>query len=142
MKALHRRGRAIAALAVLAIVAAAVGLVTTGGSARAGSKGDQLLPSSNVILQRAKQVNLSNQTVRLPLHRGTFHGKTVWYVITEASDFGLAHDLNVTYAPKLANLAINCEKCVQDVTESVTGLFSNLSSRVLSFVLDRRDAAE
>ncbi len=107
------------AFAVLAVAATAIGLAITGGSARAGSDGDQLLATSNVILQSAKQVDLSNQTVRLPLHRGTFHGKTVWYVITEASDFGLAHDLNVNYAPKLANLAINCEKCVQQVSESV-----------------------
>ncbi len=113
-----KRGRAVIAVAVLIIAAVIVGLTTTGGSARAG--GDELLPTSNVILQSAKQVNLSNQTVRLPLHRGTFHGKTVWYVITEASDFGLAHDLNVNYAPKLANLAINCGRCVQQVTETVS----------------------
>ncbi len=119
MKVFQGRGRAVVAAVVIAAAAVAVGLATN-GSARAGSNGDELLPTSNVILQSAKQVDLSNQTVRLPLHRGTFHGKTVWYLITEASDFGLAHDLNVNYAPKLANLAINCEKCVQQVTESVT----------------------
>ncbi len=119
MKFFQRRGGVIAVVAVLAIAAVAVGLATTIGGAHAGSTGDQLLPSNKVILQSAKEVNLSKQTVRLPLHRGTFHGKTVWYVITESSDFGLAHDLNINFAPKLANLAIGCAKCVQQVTESV-----------------------
>ncbi len=61
-------------------------------------------------------MSLSDNTVRLPLHKGQVHGQTVWYVITEASDFGLAHDLNVNFAPKLANIGIRCGACVQTVT--------------------------
>ena len=119
MKNMSRRSRMVLFAAALTVGAIVVGLATTIGPARAGAKGDELLSSSKVILQSAKEVNLSKQTVRLPLHRGTFHGKTVWYVITESSDFGLAHDLNVNFAPKLANLAIGCAKCVQEVTETV-----------------------
>src|SRR6266446_5451283 len=43
--------------------------------------------------ESAIQVNLSNETVRLPLYPGTAIGKTVWYVLLDASDAGLAHDL-------------------------------------------------
>jgi len=39
--------------------------------------------------ESAIQVNLSNETVRLPLYPGTAIGKTVWYVLLDASDAGL-----------------------------------------------------
>ncbi|MCW3036848.1 MAG: hypothetical protein JWM17_2160, partial [Actinobacteria bacterium] len=58
----------------------------------------------------------SKETVRLPLYRGRANGQVVWYVLLDASDAGLAHDLGVNYAPKLANLAIGCPECVQTVT--------------------------
>ena len=65
-----------------------------------------LLPRTHLTQESALQVNLSNETVRLPLYPGTANGKRVWYVLLDASDAGLAHDLGVNYAPKLANLAI------------------------------------
>ncbi|MBA3398880.1 MAG: hypothetical protein H0U01_02860, partial [Acidimicrobiia bacterium] len=40
----------------------------------------------------------------------------VWFIITEASDFGIAHDLNVNFAPKLVNMSIGCPQCVQQTT--------------------------
>ncbi|GAC1638450.1 MAG: hypothetical protein NVS4B2_27530 [Chloroflexota bacterium] len=76
----------------------------------------ELLDSSKILLKSAQQVNLQQDFVRLPLHRGVFKGTPYWFIITEASDFGLAHDLNVNYAPKLANMAIGCSACVQQVT--------------------------
>ena len=54
--------------------------------------------------------------MRLPLYPGTANGKTVWYVLLDASDAGLAHDLGVNYAPKLANIAISDPAAVQTVT--------------------------
>ncbi len=78
--------------------------------------GDALLDKGKIILQSALGVDLTHNSVALPLHKGTSHGKTVWFVITEASDFGLAHDLNVNFSPKLANMSIGCPRCVQDVT--------------------------
>jgi hypothetical protein len=41
----------------------------------------------------------------------------VWYVLLDASDPGLAHDLGVNYAPKLANIAISDPAAVQTVTQ-------------------------
>jgi len=50
----------------------------------------------------------------------------VWYLITDASDYGIAHDLNALYAPKLVNMAINCPECVQTATlGKPTGKFNN-----------------
>ncbi len=62
----------------------------------------------------------------IPIHKGIANGKTVWYLITDASDFGIAHDLGALYAPKLANMSINCPECVQTVTlGKPTGKFNN-----------------
>jgi hypothetical protein len=79
-----------------------------------------LLPESHLTLESAIQVNLSNETVRLPIYpgiayAGTPHQEKVWYILEDASDAGAAHDLGVNYAPKLANIGISCPACVQTV---------------------------
>jgi hypothetical protein len=75
-----------------------------------------LLPRDHLTTESALRVNLSNETVRLPLYPGKAgDGTRVWYVLLDASDAGLAHDLGVNYAPKLANLANGCADCVQTV---------------------------
>ncbi len=75
-----------------------------------------LLPRNHLTEESAIQVDLSKQTVRLPLYPGDVHGKRVWYVLLDSSDAGAAHDLGVNYAPKLANIGIGCPACVQTVT--------------------------
>jgi hypothetical protein len=80
-----------------------------------------LLPTNQLTEESAIQVNLSNESVRLPLYpgiayKGTRHEEKVWYILLDASDSGLAHDLGVNYAPKLANIAISDPAAVQHVT--------------------------
>jgi hypothetical protein len=75
-----------------------------------------LLPRDHLTEESAIQVNLSNETVRMPLYKGEAYGKTAWFILLDASDSGLAHDLGVNYAPKLANIGIGCPTCVQTVT--------------------------
>ncbi len=94
------------------------------GSATGLGQLSGLLPRDHLTLESAIQVNLSNETVRLPLYPGDApvpgnpsQTERVWYVLLDASDAGLAHDLGVNYAPKLANIAIGCSACVQTVTE-------------------------
>jgi hypothetical protein len=89
-------------------------------SAPAGGLGQPsgLLPRNKLTLESAIQVNLSNETVRLPLYPGEAGGKQVWYVLLDASDSGAAHDLGVNYAPKLANIAISDPAAVQTVTHA------------------------
>ena len=96
----------------------------TGGSAEGLGQLSGLLPRDKLTLESAIQVNLSNETVRLPIYPGDApvpghpsQTERVWYIIEDASDQGLAHDLGVNYAPKLANLGIGCPACVQTVTE-------------------------
>ncbi|PZS13553.1 MAG: hypothetical protein DLM57_16515 [Pseudonocardiales bacterium] len=59
-------------------------------SASATGKSSYLLAQKKLILKSAEQVELHNSSVRLPLHRGKAGGKTVWYILTESSDVGLA----------------------------------------------------
>src|SRR5437870_1505024 len=73
-------------------------------------RGDDLTEESAI------QVDLSKETVRLPLYKGKANGETVWYVLLDASDQGIAHDLGVNYAPKLGNIAIGDPEAVRTVT--------------------------
>lgn len=93
-----------------------------------------LLPRDKLTLESAIQVDLSNESLRLPLYPGRANGETVWFVLLDASDAGLAHDLGVNYAPKLANLAIGCPECVQTVTlDSPTPQENRFGPAVVNF---------
>lgn len=74
-----------------------------------------ILPAGKQVLESALQVDLTHETVRLPLYPGTSHGQRVWYVLLDASDQGAANDLGVNYAPKLANVGIGNPAAVQTV---------------------------
>ena len=122
MKILSRRWwvSAVAALAVAvsAVLATAAFTGADAAPSKTGGLGQTtgLLPRDHLTVESAIQLNLSKETVRLPLYPGTAHGKKVWYVLLDASDAGLAHDLGVNYAPKLADIAISDPAAVQTVT--------------------------
>jgi hypothetical protein len=122
MKVLSKRW--LLGVTTLAIVAAAAAM---GSQALAGQKASPasakglgqlsgLLPRDHLTEESAIQVDLSKETVRLPLYKGKANGETVWYVLLDASDAGIAHDLGVNFAPKLGNIGIGCPDCVQTVT--------------------------
>jgi hypothetical protein len=100
------------------------GRTDSGGSSSSGlGPLSGVLPRNHLTLESAIQVNLSNETVRLPLYKGIApvpkepsKTETVWFVLLDASDSGLAHDLGVNFAPKLQNIGIGCPACVQTVT--------------------------
>ncbi len=119
-------GAATLAVVVAAVVVGSQAVDGSGGQAVAGAKKASgsaaglgplsgVLPRDHLTLESAIKVDLSKETVRLPLYKGKAGGETVWFALLDASDAGLAHDLGVNYAPKLANLAINCPECVQTV---------------------------
>jgi hypothetical protein len=116
--------RRLLVAAALTVIAAAAAM---GGQALAGSKDGTasakglgplsgLLPRDHLTEESAIQVDLSKESVRLPLYKGRANGGTVWFVLLDASDQGIAHDLGVNYAPKLGNLAIDDPEAVQTVT--------------------------
>jgi len=114
-------GYAGASASSASAASAAARAAQNSGSATGLGQLSGLLPSSHLTEESAIQVNLSNETVRLPLYpgiayKGTPQQEKVWYVLLDASDSGLAHDLGVNYAPKLANIAISDPAAVQNVT--------------------------
>ena len=132
-------------VAVIGVLASGVVAVQLAGSASAAPKHHRMheprdsngrgsatglgqlsgfLPADKLTLGSAIDVNLSNETVRLPIYPGTApvpgdpsKTETVWYILEDASTQGAADDLGVNYAPKLANIGIGCPACVQTVTE-------------------------
>src|ERR1700750_2133654 len=132
MKILKRRWWLAAAAAVLVAVSAVLTTVASGGASAAPSTATAakpgglgqltgLLPRNHLTEESALQVDLSTETVRLPLYPGTAyagtpHAEKGWYLVPGASDAGLAHDLGVNFAPKLANIAISDPAAVQTVT--------------------------
>jgi hypothetical protein len=137
--AMHLRRRVM--VVVVATAAAAITLVGQASAAnhsthgrhhharKAGEAGglgqsSGLLPRNKLTLESAIQVNLNNDTVRLPIYPGDApvpgnptQRQRVWYVLLDASDAGLAKDLGVNYAPKLANIGIGDPAAVQTVTQ-------------------------
>src|ERR1700741_4503631 len=94
------------------------------GSATGLGQLSGLLPRDKLTEESAIQVDLNNDTVRLPIYPGDApipgnpsQRERVWYILLDASDQGLAHDLGVNYAPKLANIGIGDPAAVQTVTE-------------------------
>src|SRR4051812_18770226 len=75
-----------------AAVLAALALPTS-AMAAPGSEGRLFLPSA---------VESPDDTVTLPLHRGTSDGRTVWFVVLDASDGQAAEDWGANRAQKLA----------------------------------------
>jgi len=106
----------VSLLAQQGATAAVVASPAASGTANGLGQMSGLLPRNKLTEESALQVNLSNETVRLPLYPGLAGGKRVWYVLLDASDAGAAHDLGVNYAPKLANIAISDPAAVQTVT--------------------------
>jgi hypothetical protein len=145
MKGLSKRWP-LGAVAIAAIAAAAA----MGTQAFAGSKDGSasakglgpitgLLPRDHLTVESALQVDLSNESVRLPVYKGiaykgTPQQETVWFTLLDASDQGIAHDLGVNYAPKLGNLAISDPAAVQTVTlESPTPDQNKFGPAVVDF---------
>jgi hypothetical protein len=125
---------AIAALAVTACAQARGSSQAPPSAANGLGPPNGLLPRDHLTLENAIQVDLGKETVRLPLYKGTAHGQTVWYVLMDASDAGLAHDLGVNYAPKLADIGIGCPACVQTVTlQSPTPAQNRFGQAVVNF---------
>ncbi len=122
------RARLVPTMAVATAFATFAILGFSGGhrAARQVDASDEFLTDDHLVLKSARDVDVKAGTVVVPIHRGVVGGKTVWYIITDASDYGIARDLNVLYAPKLANMAIDCAACVQTaVLGKPTGAFNN-----------------
>src|SRR5713226_3139909 len=77
---------------LVAVVPGILGHTVKSASANGGGLGQLsgLLPRDHLTEESAIQVDLSKETVRLPLYKGEANGQTVWYVLLDASDQGIA----------------------------------------------------
>jgi len=73
-----------------------------------------------VTLDAAIALDTINQTITLPLYRGTGpRGERVFFILTESSDFGQAVKLGINWSPKLVNaLGTSAVQRVRGVTHS------------------------
>jgi len=94
---LVRRTRAIGAL-VLGMT-----VVTAGAHGASAGSGRRLFVASGV--EHGGDAAMPDGTVTLPVHRGTSHGETVWFVVLDASDQDVARDMGANEPQKLANAA-------------------------------------
>ena len=65
------------------------------------------------------QVDLAREVVRLPLHRGRLSsGETVWFVLTDVSDFDTSRKMGLTWAPSLSKAKDLASTRVAEMDES------------------------
>jgi hypothetical protein len=97
------------------------------------------LDKDQQTITSALRVDLTRDFATLPLHKGTANGETVWYVITDTSDAGMASQLGINHAPKLRNASRDCPACVQEVKTSdpVLGVAEVQFQGAPDFSLDR-----
>jgi hypothetical protein len=96
------------ALGVLALLGAVVGCSKKPASllapdaASLASRDAQPARGSRLFVSSAKEVG--DGTVWLPLHQGTSHGRTVWFIVLDASSGDMADRMGVNQSNKLGNL--------------------------------------
>jgi hypothetical protein len=76
------------------------------------------LPRANIVLPNTISADPDAGIVTLPLHRGTAHGTTVWYIVTDSSEKADAQRREAVFAPLLGSVGTGCSACVRSATES------------------------
>lgn len=75
------------------------GIIIGGAS---GARAEPLVIDTQLLL--AGQIDLTSDTITLPLHHGSLSdGRSVWYVLLDSSNQATAHAQGLVYAPALAN---------------------------------------
>ena len=82
------------------IAASAAAIILTSSAAASASP----TPRTDFFLPNVISVDTSTHTAVFPIHKGSSHGKTVWFIVTDASDASVAKRLGVVYAPSLASV--------------------------------------
>jgi hypothetical protein len=60
--------------------------------------------ASLLFVKSVLGVDTTAHTATFPLHHGVSHGKSVWYILTDASDASVAKTRGLDFAPDIANL--------------------------------------
>jgi hypothetical protein len=62
------------------------------------------LAAALLFVKSVISVDTTAHTATFPLHHGTANGASVWYILTDASDAGVAKARGLVFAPDMANL--------------------------------------
>ena len=116
-----------------AIAAVACASVVAQWNRHAVSAQSAFLSKDHLSLESARDVDPVKQTAVLQLHEGKHAGQTVWFILTDASDMGVARDLDIMYSPKLANMPIGCPKCVQTVRLEAVAADNKFAPAIVDF---------
>lgn len=129
-------------IATVAALTATIAVLPLGGTAQAAPQPDspsgaaaiatpaatytaadrEGLSTGKLTIRSVIGLDLRRDFARLPLHRATVNGQSVWYVVTDVSDRALATRYGLNFAPRLANLVTpDCPQCVQTVDSPPAG---------------------
>jgi hypothetical protein len=95
------------------------------------------LDRSKVVLPSAISVDLTANTVTLPLFRGTAHGAPVWYIKTDVSDAAAAKAQGLLYSPALNAIGAGAQTATGDSSAlAFSGTVDFSPQRVLTYGSD------
>lgn len=119
---MRKQARMLLVIAMLVLGALSanslLAVAQSGGDSPARAPDGKKLDKDKLTLRSAQSVDLTRNFARLPLHRGTLNGETVWFVITDVSDESIAKRLRLNFAPRLRNITRGCPNCAQVVKTS------------------------
>ncbi len=81
---------------ILAMLAASFALAAAPAAQAAGGP--------TLLIKSVRAIDTTKHTVVFPVHKGTSHGKTVWYILTDVSDSALAKKHGLVFAPLLTGV--------------------------------------
>jgi hypothetical protein len=98
------------------VMALFVSFLLTDGSSAADTSTEKKITK---LFLTSGQVDLAREVVRLPLHRGRLSsGETVWFVLTDVSDFATSKKMGLTWAPSLSKAKDLASTRIAEMDES------------------------
>lgn len=105
------------------MMALLVSFFATEGSSAADTSAEKRITK---LFLTSGQVDLAKEVVRLPLHRGRLSsGETVWFVLTDVSDFATSKKMGLTWAPSLSQAKDLASTRVAEMDESNNFVFKS-----------------
>lgn len=79
-------------------------LLATAAFALTGTQPVLAADKPTLLIKSVRAIDTARHTVVFPIHKGSANGKTVWYILTDASDAAQAKARGLVFAPLLANV--------------------------------------
>ena len=79
-------------------------LLATAAFALTGTQPVLAADKPTLLIKSVRAIDTARHTVVFPIHKGSANGKTVWYILTDASDAAQAKARGLVFAPLFANV--------------------------------------